>query len=247
MEIIPLNRRPDLIPHVLSEDLNCVWPNFMRHDPVAKLYFGEAVFLGYLDYAFAGVIDGNVVGRAFGIPFFFGRNGRTELPDGGWDQMIRWAHEDKLIGRAPTTMGALEVTLRPEARGIGNALKMLGALKTCARNLGFFDIFIPVRPSQKHLNKTISMRDYINLKRSDGAPADSWLRTHINSGGKIVKVAPYSMTIVGSISEWSQWTGIPFEQSGMIEVDGALAPVSVSIEQDYAVYVEPNIWVQYSM
>jgi len=27
-------------------------------------------------------------------------DGRDELPDGGWDQVIRWAHEDRMIGRA---------------------------------------------------------------------------------------------------------------------------------------------------
>jgi len=47
-------------------------------------------------------------------------DGRDELPDGGWDQVIRRAHEDRMIGRASTALSALEITLVPEARGSGN-------------------------------------------------------------------------------------------------------------------------------
>jgi hypothetical protein len=61
-----------------------------------------------------------------------------------------------------------------------------------------------------------------------------------------VKIAPYSMTIVGTIADWSQWTGRTFERSGEIAVDGALAPVLVSVEQNYGVYVEPNVWVRHA-
>jgi hypothetical protein len=47
-------------------------------------------------------------------------DGRDELPDGGWDQVIRRAHEDRMIGRASAALSALEITLVPEARGSGN-------------------------------------------------------------------------------------------------------------------------------
>jgi hypothetical protein len=123
---------------------------------------------------------------------------------------------------------------------------MLDAFKSCARRKGFADMFAPVRPNQKHLQPRTPMRDYVNMKGADGLPADAWLRTHVAAGGKIVKIAPYSMTIVGTIAEWSQWTGQPFERSREIEVDGALVPVLVSLEQDYGVYVEPNVWVRHS-
>ena len=89
------------------------------------------------------------------------------------------------------------------------------------------------------------MRDYVDMKRDDGLPVDAWLRTHVAAGGSIVKVAPYSMTIAGTIADWSQWTGRTFERSGEAEVEGALAPVLVSLEQNCAVYVEPNVWVRH--
>ena len=82
---------------------------------------------------------------------------------------------------------------------------------------------------------------------ADGLPADSWLRTHVRAGARLVKVAPCAMTITGSIAEWSRWTGMSFERSGEVVVAGALVPVTVSLEHDYAVYVEPNVWMRYAL
>jgi GNAT superfamily N-acetyltransferase len=247
LQIFSLRERPDLIPLVFSEELQAVWPEFMQHDATAKLYFARSVFNNYLDYAFAGLVDGEVVGRAFGVPFAFEVEGRTELPDGGWDQVIRWAHEDRIIERPPTTMSALEIALVPSARGGGNSSAMLDAFKACARKKGFADMFAPVRPSQKHLQPRMPMRDYIKLERADGLPLDAWLRTHIRIGGSIVKIAPYSMTIVGTLAEWSRWTGVVLDRSGEVEVKNALVPVVVSLEQNYGAYVEPNVWVRHPL
>jgi hypothetical protein len=247
LEILSLRERRDLIPLVFSEDLQAVWPEFMRHDAAAKLYFGRSIFTDYLDYAFAGLLDGEVIGRAFSVPFAFNVEDRAELPDGGWDQVIRWAHEDRMVGRAPTTMSALEIAFVPKARGAGNSLAMLGAFKACAKKMGFAELFAPVRPSQKHLQPQTPMREYIEMACADGLPADAWLRTHVRVGGKVVKIAPYSMTIIGTIAEWSRWTGKTFESSGEMEVERALVPVLVSLEQNYGVYVEPNVWVQHPL
>ena len=219
----------------------------MRHDATANLYYGRSAFANYLDYAFAGLVDGEVVARAFSVPFAFDVEGRTELPDGGWDQIIRWAHEDRIVGRPPTTMSALEIALLPKARGNGNSLAMLNALKACAQRKGFAELYAPVRPNQKHLRPHMPMRDYIKMEREDGLPADSWLRTHVRVGGGIAKIAPCSMTVVGTLDEWSEWTGTVFKRSGEAEIGGALAPVLVSVEQGYACYVEPNVWIRHPL
>jgi GNAT superfamily N-acetyltransferase len=247
LEIFCLRDRPDLVPLVFAEPLDAVWPEFMQHDAAAQLYFGRSVFHHYTDYAFAAVIDSEVVGRAFAIPFAFGIEGRSELPDGGWDQVIRWGHEDRIIGRRPTTMSPLEIAFVPEARGRGNSLAMLDAFKSRARTMGFTEMFAPVRPNQKHLQPRTAMRDYIDMKRDDGLPVDAWLRTHVAVGGSVVKICPYSMTVVGTIAEWWRWTGRTFDRSGETEIEGALAPIFVSVEQDFGVYVEPNVWVRHPL
>ena len=78
-------------------------------------------------------------------------------------------------------------------------------------------------------------------------PYDSWIRAHVLAGARIVKVAPYSMVVSGTIAEWTAWTGLAFGGSGLAIVPGALSPVHVSLEQDYAVYVEPNLWVHHRL
>jgi GNAT superfamily N-acetyltransferase len=247
LEIFTLRERPDLRPLIFSAELDSVWPEFMRHDAVAQLYFAPSRLDRYLDYAFVGVDGGKVVARAFSVPFAFNIDGRAELPDSGWDQVIRWAHDDQMAGRVPNALSALEISLLPEARGGGNSLAFLDAMKACAKARGFAEMFAPVRPNRKHLHPFMPMRDYVEAVGADGFPADSWLRTHLRAGARLVKIAPYSMTIVGSIADWSRWTGMSFDRSGEIAIAGALAPVMISLEQDCAVYVEPNVWVRYAL
>jgi hypothetical protein len=55
------------------------------------------------------------------------------------------------------------------------------------------------------------------------------------------------MVIAGTIAEWRHWTGLGFTKSGSAIVAGALSPIHVSLEQDRAVYVEPNLWVHHQV
>jgi len=247
LEIFTLWERPDLRPLIFGSDLDSVWPEFMRHDPVAHLYFAPSMLDWYCDCAFAGLIGDKVVARAFSVPFVFNIEGSTELPDGGWDQVIRWAHDDWLTERIPNALSALEISLLPEARGGANSTAFLDAMKARARFRGFSEMFAPVRPNQKHLHPLMPMRDYVDTVGADGFPTDSWLRTHLRAEARLVKIAPYSMTIVGSIADWSRWTGMSFDRSGEVSIAGALVPVMVSLERDYAVYVEPNVWVRHAL
>jgi len=64
------------------------------------------------------------------------------------------------------------------------------------------------------------MREYVDNVAADCLPADPWLRTHLRAGAKIVKIAPHSMTIVGTIKDWSRWTGMPFDRSGEVAIAG---------------------------
>jgi hypothetical protein len=73
------------------------------------------------------------------------------------------------------------------------------------------------------------------------------VRTHLRVGARIIKVAPCSMVVAGTLAEWRQWTGLPLAQSGTAIVPGALSPIHVSLDQDHAVYVEPNLWICHSL
>jgi GNAT superfamily N-acetyltransferase len=246
IDIFTLAARPDLRAAIFAKPFRPpFWPEFMLHDAAAHLYFGDPFFERYVDFAFAAVEEGAVIARAFSVPFAFAIPGRTELPDGGWDDVIRWAHDDAALGHKPTTASALEISLLPAVRGRGIAEQMLAAMKANAGRHGFADLYAPVRPTQKQRQAALPMSDYARQTRPDGLPADPWLRTHVKAGGEIVKVAPYAMTIVGTLAEWSRWTGMSFTKSELVEIEGGLVPVHVSCEQDYGIYVEPGVWVRH--
>jgi hypothetical protein len=124
---------------------------------------------------------------------------------------------------------------------------MLAALRGNARRLGFPDLYAPLRPTHKHCEPLTPFANYVARQREDGLPHDSWVRTHVRAGAQIVKIAPYSMVIAGTIAEWRRWTGLGFTSSGPTSVPGALSPVYVSLEQDHAVYIEPNLWVHHRL
>src|SRR6516225_1331109 len=145
LEIFTLRQRPELRQQIFSAAFQSpLWPEFLLHDPAAGLYYGSPHFDAYQDYAFAAIEDGRVMARAFSVPFAFGIEERHELPDGGWDEVIRWAHEDRSIGRSPTAVSALEISLLPAARGRGLSKVILQAMRRNTRALGFGALYAPV-------------------------------------------------------------------------------------------------------
>jgi len=245
-------QRPDLLGAVFGPELQSATPEFMRHDPVAALYYGHGQLDCYREFGLVAVDPAEPdrpVARAFSVPFAFrdGTKGRDELPDGGWDAVICWADEDRRAGRTATAVSALEIVVVPRLQRRGSSRMMLGALRDNARRLGFVDLYAPLRPTDKHREPLTPFAEYVARRREDGLPYDSWVRTHVRAGTQIVKVAPRSMVIAGTITEWSTWTGVAFTASGPAIVPGALSPVHVSLEQDHAVYVEPNLWVHHRL
>jgi len=240
--------RPDLLAKVFEPEIQSAVPEFMRHDRAGALYYSDGNLDQYLEYGLVAVdpaAPDRPVARAFAVPFAFpdGARGREALPDGGWDQVIRWGHRDRLAGIPATAISALEIMVAPRLQGRGVARVMAGALRDNARRLGFTKLYAPLRPTDKHREPLTPFAEYAARRRADGLPHDSWVRTHLRLGARIVKVAPYSMVVAGTLAEWRQWTGLPLNQSGPAIVPGALSPIHVSLEQDHAVYVEPNRWV----
>lgn len=243
--IVRLADRPDLAGPFW--ELTNLWPRFMLADPIADLYFSQLD--RHADHVLIAV-DGQdrVLARALGVPFAMGQDlGRPELPPNGWDGVIRWAWLDQVADRRPTHLAALEITVAPEARSTGLAVRMLDALRATARERGLQGYVAPVRPSRKHLAPDVDMHSYSARTRGDGLPEDPWLRLHVRAGGRIVGVCPTSMTIVGTIAQWRAWTELPFDREGPTAVDGTLAPVHVDLANGHAVYVEPNVWVAHTL
>jgi GNAT superfamily N-acetyltransferase len=243
--IEPLDRRPDLAP--MLGKLSDVWPTFMTRDPVSDFYY-ETVERDHPEHVLVAFDAANPdvpVARAFTAPFEFGTAERASLPDGGWDTVIRWAALDRSLGRSPTHVSALEIAISRDRQGSGLAPVMLQAMRENVHRLGYTELFAPVRPSAKSREPLAPMSEYAFRTRADGLPEDPWLRVHVRAGGEIVRVCPRSMVVSGSLAEWREWTGLPFDRTGDVVVPGALVPAHCSVEHDHAVYVEPNVWVRH--
>lgn len=243
--VVPLHERPDLTQAFWS--LTDLWPRFMLEDPVADLYFSQLDV--WRDHVLVAIdAQGRAAGRALAVPFRLGDDvDRPDLPPNGWDGVVRWSWLDRLAGRRPNHVSALEITVAPDARGTGLAAQLIGRMKQSAERSGATALVAPVRPSRKHLVPHEPIEAYVARTRDDGLPDDPWLRVHVRLGGTIVGVCPTSMTIPGTVDQWRAWTGLPLAHSGPVDVPGALVPLHVDHANDHAVYVEPNVWVRHGL
>ncbi|RFU27609.1 hypothetical protein B7463_g8737, partial [Scytalidium lignicola] len=95
---------------------------------------------------------------------------------------------------------------------------------------------------------------------SQAVPFDPWLRKDIGLGGRMVKVAPESMVIHGSIAEWQEWMDVDFDRHIRnaestdkemesesnreyveVPIPRGLVPLRVFLKEGRCTYTEPNI------
>ncbi|MEU4698033.1 Long-chain-fatty-acid--CoA ligase [Nonomuraea dietziae] len=244
MHIQNLSARPDLLEPALR--LGDIGSEFMQHDPVAILTRARRLAERWPEF-FLVVLDGDVpVARAVSVPLAFPTPEREHLPDHGWDGVIIWAVEDALDGRAPTALSALDVQVAADRRGAGIAAVALNGLREQARASGLDRLVVPVRPTGKTRHPMLSMEEYLSRRREDGLSEDPWLRAHERLGARFVKVAPFAMTITGTLDQWHEWTGSALKP-GANAVEGGIAPVLASPEQNLGVYVEANVWLEHPL
>lgn len=120
---------------------------------------------------------------------------------------------------------------------------MVQAMRGIGQANGFKYLVAPVRPNQKSKYPLISIDDYIEWTNDEGLPFDAWLRVHAHLGAKIIKPCHQAMIIRGSRSEWEEWTGMKFPQSGEYVLPGGLNPMHINVEKDEGIYIEPNVWM----
>ena len=239
LTISVLADRPDLAEPMWAMDSS--WPEFMRHDPIGGLYYGN-VEARFADYVLVAQDDAaEVVATAYSVPFVLDGD---ELPDNGWDFVIRTGLLASLRGDRPNAVSAVEIAVRPDRQGTGLSAQLLTAMRGNAARHGFAELVAPVRPNGK-TDVHQPMSEHAFAVRDDGLPTDPWLRVHVRAGGRIDRIAPRSMVVPGTLDEWRAWTGLPFDRTGPIEVPKALAPVWCDAEHGTATYVEPNVWVRH--
>ncbi|WP_224273019.1 N-acetyltransferase [Nocardioides lacusdianchii] len=238
LEIVTLAERPELMD--VFWDMETSWPEFMKHDPVGNGYY--ASLEEFADFVLVCLdATGRMVAKAHSVPFVLPEG---ELPDAGWDFAIRSGLLTRLWGEEPNACSAVEIAIVPELQGAGLSGRIVAALRDNAARLGFGELLAPVRPNGK-ADVGEPMATYALRTRADGLPVDPWLRVHVRAGGRIDRVCARSMVIPGTVEEWREWTGLPFDTTGPVVVPGALAPVMCDAEHGTAVYVEPNVWVRH--
>ncbi len=238
--LVTLAERPDLTV-AMGNHNGAVWPRFMLQDPVADRLWHhlDEEFAAYqlllLDEADA------IVAAANSAPLAW--SGSADDLPAGWDDQFERTVAQSARGVVPNTLGALQIVVAPAHQGGGISAVMVGAFRAIARDNGFGAVIACVRPNLKARYPLMSMAEYVAWRRPDGLPFDAWLRVHERAGGQIVRVAPESMRIEGTLAEWREWTGLEFPRSGPYVLSGALQPMQADVEADRGVYLDANVWM----
>jgi hypothetical protein len=227
------------------DDFPGCWPEYMAHHALSALFYAEVV-PAFPEFCLVALDEGDrPVAKAYSLPVSWPDDPNAPLPPNGHDGVILQAAADRLAGRAGAVVAAVEITVQVDVRGRGLSRLMLDAMRANAARLGFHSLIAPVRPTGT--DGQPPMAAYARLTRPDGLPVDPWLRTHVRAGGQVREVAPCSMTLAGTLAQWREWTGLPFDHTGPVQVAGTLAPVHCEVAHDLAVYVEPNVWVHHAL
>jgi len=169
----------------------------------------------------------------------------ADLPDGYDDALVRAVsgHEDSIPA---DTLCITAAAVRPGRRGTGLAGTALSALRHRAFDGGLKRVIAPVRPTLKSRYPLTAMESFSRWNRADGLHIDPWVRAHQRLGAPVLGTAARSMTIVGTVAEWEQWTGMAFPETGPYVVPDALDLVQIDCEQNRGIYVEPNLWMRHA-
>ena len=242
--IVTVAQRPELEAQAI--DLACqVWPEFMLHADAGARYW-RSLFTAFSEFQFAlcDEVEG-VVATGNTIPILW--DGTAEGLPAGWDAVLERGVHDREQGRRPTVLCALSAVVAPTHRGRGLSSEVVRAMRSIAQKHGLGALIAPVRPNLKSRYPLTPMERYIGWKGADGLPFDPWIRVHWRMGAEILRPAPRSMVITGTVADWEAWTGLCFPESGDYVVPGALQPVRIDRERDQGRYEEPNVWMRHAI
>jgi hypothetical protein len=241
LQVFTLAERPDLESRV--DSLPDMFPEFMYHDATVSRYW-RGLFTDFAGFQIVVCDRGDeVVAAGHCIPVFWDETAEG-LP-AGLDGVLEQGVRDFEVGRAPTVVSALLAIVSHAHRGRGLSIVVLTTMKSVAADHGLGALIAPVRPTLKERYPLTPMERYFRWERPDGLPFDPWFRVHRRLGAEFVGVAPRSMVITGTISEWEEWTDMRFPESDAYVVPGALQPVVMDLELDLGTYEEPNVWMRH--
>lgn len=186
----------------------------------------------------------SIIGLICTLPFHWTKP-LSELPMDGWDWLMGQGISDFESKIAPNYLGGLQIVINKNHKGKGHSKMFIAEGKRIMQSHGFENFVLPIRPTMKSQFPEMPMIDYISYKENDKI-FDPWIRTHMNSGAKVINVCNNAMNVKGDISFWESLVGAKIKKSGSYKVEGALNLVSVDIESNLGEYREDNIWIYYS-
>jgi GNAT superfamily N-acetyltransferase len=218
------------------------WPEFIFHDEIPTQYMPKVeAHFGQFDVLL--LHDGRVAAGGWGVPLMWDGT-PAGLPDGYRSTLVA-AVEGHEQHRTANTLSFMAAAVAKEFDKQGLAAQVLEALTERALAAGLSHVVAPIRPTWKHRYPNVSMAEYATWRRADGLSIDPWIRTHQRMGATILRPAPDSMVVTGTVADWEAWADMPFPATGLYVVPDALNLVDVDVEADTATYREENLWVQH--
>lgn len=240
--IITTSDRPDLEEQGKTALLTG-WPEFVLHDQVSVDLIGRAgEYFPQFDVRL--LSGGEVVAGGWAVALRW-KGAADNLPE-GYDGALISAIADHENGVRPDTLCAMAVAVRHDRRGAGLGGQVLSALRTRGVLAGLDRMIAPVRPALKSRYPLAAMTDFARWARGDGTHIDPWIRTHQRLGATILRPAPRSMVVTGTIAEWQDWAGMAFPETGRYVVPGALDLVAIDTGRDQGSYAETNLWMRHA-
>jgi GNAT superfamily N-acetyltransferase len=240
-EIIYYDQRPELWQR-FAEVFAGILPEYNLHGDVLATGYWERLHETFGRYQLVLVSpDNEILATARGIPANW--DGTPVGLGPGLDAAIEAGfalHDGK---REPNTLCALGIEVAPSHQGAGLGTVMLQALRAIAREAGFGQVIVPVRPTWKDRYPLVAIERYARWTTDGGWPFDPWLRTQVCAGGKLSVPTSRSSLITGSVANWESWTGMRFPDTDDYVIPGGLATVRIDRDADLGTYWEPSVWV----
>jgi hypothetical protein len=235
-ELVTLKQRPYLKKQ--AERVNGEgWPTFLLHGDITHC---GSLFDEFAEYQilFCEPAD-TLIALGHTVPLFW--DGTVDdLPStmAGIIDCARLAWRNQ---STPNTLSAPAAIVTASHQRRGLSTEILRAMRSLAEERDMHSLVAPVRPTLKSSYPLTPFERYVGWKREDGSPFDPWLRVYWRLGAEFLKLMPKALIVTGNVSEWEEWTGMSFPESGAYVVPGALQPVKIDREHDVGCYEDPNV------
>ncbi|OFZ23897.1 MAG: hypothetical protein A2202_02495 [Bdellovibrionales bacterium RIFOXYA1_FULL_36_14] len=221
-----------------------VWPNYLIEESDLDICDDKKTGKGqYNDFLLVGLRsrdDQRLIAFFSGVTIFIDVHSQR-LPDEGW----RFACQAFENNAHPNSLCLLSANIHPDFQGQGIAEFLIEFAKEEAKERKLTFLLAPVRPTNTYKFPNISFDEYCALKDGNGRIFDPWLRLHKNLGAEILNICKTSILVSASIRRWNEWLGHSIS-TGEIPHKG-IVPLQIDLEKKVAMYIEPNIWVRYSL